>query len=107
MPTKSLFNYTNLFYYVSKLKQHIQCIFPIDYFKLQAGYTWDSLNTYENPTISIVYRYTHMGYALSTLLNPIIYLYIYKDFRVAFMRVFGGSGSFSWEENKHSEIGTQ
>ena len=66
---------------------------------LKAGYTWESLNDYENPAVSVILRYSQVTLGLSTVLNPIIYLYVYRDLRIGFVQLFCKRGRFSWEED--------
>ena len=65
----------------------------------QVGYTWVSLNAYENPTISTIFRYTHYSIALSTVVDPLIYFGVCKDLRTAFRRLYSNSGTFTWHDN--------
>ena len=79
-------------------KYHIYL--PTFRFIFKAGYTWESLNSYEYPAVAILLRYSHVTQGVSTVLNPIIYFYVYKDLRVGFLRLFSKVSTFSWEQDR-------
>ena len=64
------------------------------------GFTWEQLNSFENPIVSYIIRLGHIFGMGSIWLDPIIYFSVNQNLRTAFLRLFcrGHKGRFTWED---------
>ena len=62
----------------------------------QVGYTTDKLH--EAPIVLLLHNFVTAMHCLPVIMDPMIYLFVHKDLRVAVKRFVGQESKFSWED---------
>ena len=60
------------------------------------GYENDTLH--ESPIILSILNILTASFTFTVILDPVIYFYVERNLRIAFRRMLGIKGTFSWEE---------